>query len=122
MNNYEINEIARNDQYTLGVLAEMDFYILHANLNYVSYEYRKEHIKQAIRTIINARFSIWARNSLMAELKTAATYFHWQNTVKEYHIEIDIKDLLIDFSEETLRKSIFGLISYSISESLNKRQ
>jgi len=111
MNNFEINKVERNDEYTLSVLAEMDFYIFHANLDYVSYEYRKEHIKQAIHTFINARFSIWARNSLTVELKIAATYFQWQNTVKEHHIEIDINDLVIDFTKVAVIKSFLGLIS-----------
>ena len=111
MNSLEVNEIARNDQYTLGVLAEMNYYILHANLNYVSYEYRKENIKQAIHTFIKARVSIWARNSLPVELKIAATYLHWRNTVKERNIEIDINDLIIDFTKEAVIKSFLGLIS-----------
>jgi len=111
MNSLEIKEIARNDEYTLGVLAEMDFYILHANLDYVSYEYRKHNIKQAIHTFINARFSIWARNSLPVELKITATFLHWRNTVKERKIEIDINDLIIDFTKEAVIKSFLGLIS-----------
>lgn len=111
MDGSAFNEIARNDQYTLGVLAEMDFYILLANLDYVSYEYRKHNLKQAIYTYINARFSIWARNSLPVKLKMAATYLHWRNTVKERNIEIDIQDLVIDFSKEAVIKSFLGLIS-----------
>ena len=111
MNSLEINEIARNDEYTLGVLAEMDYYILHANLDYVSYEYRKHNLKQAIYTYINARFSIWARNSLPVELIMAETFLHWRNTVKERKIEIDINDLVIDFTKDVLIKSFLGLIS-----------
>ena len=111
MNSLEVNEIARNDEYTLGVLAEIDFYILNANLDYVSYEYRKHNIKQAVHTYINARISIWARNSLPVELKMAATFLHWRNTVKEHKIEIDINDLIIDFTKEAVIKSFLGLIS-----------
>jgi hypothetical protein len=118
MNDLESRVIALNDEYTLGVLAEMKFYILLADSDNVSYEFRKYNIQQALYTFVNARVSVWAKISQPVDLLQTATFAHWQNIVRKYYIRIDIKELVIDFSKEAVKQSFFWLMTYSINIAL----
>ena len=111
MNNSEINEIVRNDQYAKDILAGMNKSILLANLDNTSHETRKQYIIEALLTLFKANYSITAKNSAEIQFEFTTTLIVLAKTVKKYRIDINIKELGIELINDIARQICSDLIA-----------
>jgi len=118
MNDLEINEIVRNDQYVLSILAEMNKSIMLANSGNTSFETRKRHIIEALLTLFKANYSITAKNSAEIQFEFTTTLIVLANTVKKYQIDINIKELGIELINDIAKQICSDLIARLILEDI----
>jgi len=114
MNSFEINEIARNDEYTLGILAEMNKSILMANYEQASYETKKQHIIDALIILLQANYLPTGKNSEEILFRFTATLNVLAETVKKYRIDINIRELDIELINDIAKQICSDLIARSI--------
>jgi len=111
MNNLEINEIERNDQYALGVLAEMNKSILLANSDNVLSETRKQHIIDALLILFKANYLPTGKNSEEILFRFTATLIVLAETVKKYRLDINRADLGIELITDIAKQICSDLIA-----------
>jgi hypothetical protein len=115
MDDLAINEIARNDQYALGVLAEITKSILLANSELASYETRKQHIIDALLNLFRINYLL---NSEYIQSEFFAAIILMEFTVDKYRIEINIIDLGIELINDMARQIYSELIARLILKNI----
>lgn len=111
MNNFEISELERYDQYSLSILEEMKSSILLANSDQLSSETRKQLIIDAILTSFKTNYLL---NSEYVKAEFIISIISLVVTVYKYQINIYLQDLVIAIGNKIVTQIYLDIIIRSI--------